>query len=368
MSNSKEFVVDIKRSMTPFLNSLALTLEKDRKNTENELTKAKTFWGRIFNRKKISQLQDQVELYNYCEQQIKSNEFRNRLDSLKITVDPDSPINIEFIGNQLESTVDSYFKKKSKDLFQVNSLETFDELNRLQVNFDTFSALRGQDFSKKLESEKSLISFLSTENEWQTHVSDYRETNAVFQFWPDQYTEGMLDEESQKYINEYKKHLTLHAPNNHSFFKQEKPNYSLIREIEGTIRNNFSKDPDYAVIAIRSIAAENLKKELEHAVDLTNSYVSDFNGERLTLDKDILMSTLGNEAVTYEKYSMDKKSYKENMLQDNIEMEQTEKGLDRIKLDIGLNHSNNAENQKQIITVAAKPSRAHAVKNNRLAR
>lgn len=77
VNNVDRYDVDMEKKASPYLNALGSALSEGKKRALNELNQANTFLNKIFNRKKINQLSEKVKLYNYCENQVRSSDFRS---------------------------------------------------------------------------------------------------------------------------------------------------------------------------------------------------------------------------------------------------------------------------------------------------
>ena len=324
-NNVDRYDVDMEKKASPYLNALGSALSEGKKRALNELNQANTFLNKIFNRKKINQLSEKVKLYNYCENQVRSSDFRSKFSKIEILAGRESQININVFGERIETALGSYFKEQGENLTPGNSLEAYDELYRTMVNSQTFSSLRGNNFTGRSEQDTSLMGFISSQNEYQNYVADYRESKPIHQIFPDQFKEGMLENESKLYINEYTKHLALVHDENRSMLKNESPDYAVIKELEGEIRSNFSKDPEYPVILLRTMAADNLNKQIATAVNMTNSFINDFSKEMKI--KQVPWPTTVPEPLTYEQYNQNKSKYLEQLSKDDVLMKKNEKDL-----------------------------------------
>ncbi|KDN91254.1 hypothetical protein MF621_004158 (plasmid) [Bacillus velezensis] len=348
---SDRYEIDIEKKASSYLNSLATALGEGKKRALNELKQADTFVNRLFNRKKVDQLAKTAHLYAAFEHDVKSSSFSDKLANYEITVPEDYQINVNEFGKQIESVLGTYFKEQEVKLTPENSVQAYLDLDRTLSNYNTSLKFLGN--SVAAEQETSLIGSLSTQNEYQNYVADYRESKPVHQLFPDQFREGMLERESKMYIKEYTKHLTLVQDTNRPFLKTQTPDYSVMRELEGQIASNFSKDPEYPIILLRTMATANLNKQMNAAVNMANDHTFDFYGEyKFPKTIQIQWHPDVSEQLTYEQYNNHKPKFLDLKSKDDDKMKQKENGLllekkHEIREPIKVEVQSNSKNSKQ---------------------
>lgn len=310
-----KYEVNFDKLASAFLAATRQNVIEGKLNAAKNLENADNRFNRVFNSKKISVLKDQFNFYEYTAKEIDKTfkEFDFHLEWL-----PDSNIQGEYFVEKIESVIKSYFEDQTQKLNVDNACELFLDVKRNLSNMNM--AQRTLNISQRYSSnnEHDLISEIEHYNELQelkAYQLDYDEPEHLY--FADINTIE-LERESELYINEYTKQLLTNMKDK-AHLKSDIPNPHLLKNLERDIQKHFSKDPEYSIILLRTMAVQSLNMDISDAVNNTNWLCSQFNSNSPLKNQELCWhpEVDGSKTLSYEAFNFNKKEYLEHFNREN---------------------------------------------------